>query len=423
MLIFIAVCFFVTLFLGFPIAIAMGLTSVLALIADPNLPSLVMAQKLFTAADSFALMAIPFFMLAGKIMEATGITDELVNFAKTLVGHIRGGLGHTVVLAGTLMAGISGSQNADASAIGAITLPALRRDGYEDGFAVSIVAAAGGLGPIIPPSIIMIIYATLTNMNVGKLFLAGYIPGLMLALGYMAIIAVYARMHNLPRSRFVGWQAVGRGFLKAIWALFMPAIIIVGILSGVFTATESGVIAVLYGLVYGIVTRTINLAKLRECLLEAVVVTAIPMAIIIMANLLGYLLTRQNLANIVAEFVTGIVAGPYSFYFVLMAILLFAGMFIDGTATLLLLVPVLLPMVDILDLNPLHFALIFLLSLQTAGLTPPVGPLLFIVAGIGQVPLKKCVLPVLPFICIMLFCVVLIIFFPGIVTFIPGLIK
>ncbi len=423
MLILIVVAFFILLFAGFPIAMAMGISSMIALIVDTGVPNLVMAQKLFTAADSFALMAVPFFMLAGQIMEKTGITDELVKFSNTLIGHLRGGLAYTVTLSGILMAGISGSANADSSAIAAITLPAMKKNGYDGGFSVSVISAAGGLGPIIPPSIAMIIYANLTNMSIGKLFLAGYIPGILMAGGYMIVSGLYARKYNIPKTEFQGLVSIWRSFRTAIWALIMPVIIIGGILTGVFTATESGVIAVIYGIAYGFITKKINIKNLKECFLQSVIVSTGPMSIIIMANLLGYLLTRENLSSIVAGLIIPVSTTPFIFYIIIMFVLLIAGMFLDGTATMLILVPVLLPMIPALDLNPLHFAMVFMLALLTGGLTPPVGPLLLIVSSIGNVPLKDCVKPVLPFIGIMLACILLIIFFPGLVTFIPGLMK
>jgi C4-dicarboxylate transporter DctM subunit len=423
MLILLVASFFLLLIAGFPIAMAMGISSMIGLIVDTGIPSLVMAQKIFTASDSFALMAVPFFMLAGQIMEKTGITDELVNFANKLIGHLRGGLAYTVTLSGILMAGISGSANADASAIAAITLPAMKKAGYSGGFSVSVISAAGGLGPIIPPSIAMIIYANLTNMSIGKLFLAGYAPGILMGLGYMFISGIYARRHNIPKTKFQGVRSVLVAFKTAVWALIMPVIIIGGILTGVFTATESGVIAVFYGILYGFITRKLDLKKLKDCLFKSVVISAGPMSIIIMANLLGYLLTRQNLSVILAQMIIPISTNPVVFYFIIMITLLIAGMFLDGMAIMLILIPVLLPMIPVLGLDPMHFAMVFLLSLLTGGLTPPVGALLLIVSSIGEVPLKECIKPILPFIGMMLACIVLIIYFPSIVTFLPGLVQ
>ena len=417
----ICISFLILLLIGFPIGIATAIASVIGLMVDPSLPSLVMAQKVFTATDSFALMAIPFFMLGGQIMERAGITDALVDLGKALVGHIRGGIAHAVVVSGVLMAGISGSQNADAAAIGAITLPALKKEGFSGGFAVSLVSAAGGLGPIIPPSIVMVIYCTTAgNLSIGRMFMAGIVPGLILAAGYMALAYIYAVKRDMPRTKFAGWKAVFKTFIKSIPALLMPLIIIGGILTGVVTATEAGVLSVVYGLIYGFITRRLTLKMLKECLVNAVINTCGPMGIIMMCGLMGYLLIRQNLATVIQTFIMGISSSPIVFYMILAVILLIAGMFIDGTATLLLLVPVLMPIAKEMNLDPLHFSMVFLIALQTGGLTPPVGPLLFITATIGKVPLHECVKPVIPFIAWMMVVCVLIMFFPAIVTVVPN---
>ena len=412
--------FFVLLLVGFPIAIAMGGASAIAILLDGGLHPLVLAQKVFTANDSFALMAVPFFMLGGQIMEATHITDTLVNFAKKLVGFMRGGVAYTTIVTGVLMAGISGSANADAAAIGSITLNQMRKDGWDDGMSVSIVAAAGGLGPIIPPSIAMVIYCNLTGLSVGTMFLAGYLPGILLAIGYMVIAGIYAKKHNMPRTKFEGIGALVRSFGASIPALIMPVIILGGILLGICTATEAGVLASIYGILLGIVTRRLTFRKFWECCYNAVINSAGPMAIIVMANILGYLLTRHNMATMVENFVTSISSNYIVFSLIVIVILLIAGMFIDGTATMLMLIPILLPLAGKFGMDSLHFAMVFMLALQTGGLTPPVGALLFIVSSVGQIPLKKCIKPIIPFVGIMLIVTVLIVFIPHIVTFIPS---
>ena len=256
----------------------------------------------------------------------------------------------------------------------------------------------------------MIIYANLTNISIGKLFLAGYLPGIILAFGYMVIAGMYARKYNIPKTEFQGFRSIWNSFKTAVWALIMPVIIIGGILTGVFTATESGVIAVVYGIAYGFVTKKLTIPNLRKCFLRSVVISAGPMSIIIMANLLGYLLTRENLSNIIAGIIIPLSTSPVIFYLIIMVVLLIAGMFLDGMATMLILVPVLLPMIPVLGLDPIHFAMVFMLSLLTGGLTPPVGALLIIVSSIGEVPLKECIKPILPFIGIMLISIVVIIF-------------
>ena len=417
----VCISFLICLLLGFPVAIAMGIGGVAGLLAEGSLPAVVMGQKVFSATDSFALLAIPFFMLCGQLMEFTGVTDDLLNLSKALVGHVRGGLACTITVAGALMASITGSQNASAAAIGSISIGAMKKDGYEDGFSVAVIASSGGLGPIIPPSIIMVIYCTTAgNVSVGEMFMAGVVPGILLALGYCIIANIYARRRNMARTRFLGFLNMLKAFVKAIPALLMPVIMIGGILAGIVTATESAVIASVYGLIYGLIRRKLNFKNLKQALVNSVVNTCGPMGIIMLCSLMGYMLIRQNLAVILQNFMAPFAATPALFMIIMMIMLLIAGMFIDGTATLLLLVPVLTPLVNTMGIDPLHFAIVFILALQTGGLTPPVGVLLFIVASIGHVPLSKCVKPVIPFVLIMLLVVLLIIFVPDIAIWLPS---
>lgn len=417
----VCVSFLACLLLGFPVAIAMGIGGVAGLIVDGT-SAMVMGQKVFVATDSFALLAIPFFMLCGQLMEFTGVTDDLLKLARALVGHLRGGLACTITVAGALMASITGSQNASAAAIGSLSVDAMRKDGYDDGFSVAVIASSGGLGPIIPPSIIMVIYCTTAgNVSVGELFMAGVIPGILLAVGYCSIANIYARRHNMSRTPFVGMKNAVMAFVNAIPALLMPVIMIGGILTGIVTATESAVIASIYGLIYGLIRRKLNLANLKQALINSVINTCGPMGIIALCSLMGYMLIRQNLSVIMQNFMAPFASNPAVFMLIMMVMLLIAGMFIDGTATLLLLVPVLTPLVSAMGINPLQFAIVFILALQTGGLTPPVGVLLFIVAGIGHVPLSKCVKPVIPFVLTMLIVVVLLIFFPGLGTWLPAI--
>lgn len=415
------ILFFVLIVFGAPIAIAMGVSSVTWLLLNPNLPSLVMAQKMFTSTDSFALMAIPFFMLSGQLMERTGITEDIVVFARSVVGHVRGGLAHTTVLSGMLMAGVSGSANADASAIGAIMLPALRKNGYGPGFSVAVVSAAAGLGPIIPPSVIMIVYASVAGMGVGPLFLSGVVPGVMLGSGYMVLSYIYARHTKMQSAPFAGFLNIGKAFLKAVWALIMPLIILGGLLSGVFTATEAGVIAVVYGLIYGLIRRKLTVTIIVDCLRKSVIATAGPMLIIAVSSIFGYMLSYENITTSIMSFCKANVSSSFGFFMFAMVICLIAGCFIDSSATLLMMTPVLLPVAIGMGINQLQFACFFVIALLTAGLTPPVGMLLFIVSGINQTPIKQCVVAIWPFVGIMILELILIALIPGITLFIPGL--
>ncbi len=421
MIAIIAISFFVMIFIGFPIAMAMSCVTMLAILLDPTVDAIVFAQKAYSGSDSFALLAVPFFMLCGQLMSEVGIVDVLVDFANTVIGWVRGGLAHAVIVAGALMAAITGSANASAAAIGSISTGALQKEGYSGGMAVSIVAASGGLGPIIPPSIAMVIYCNMTGMSVGKMFVAGYIPGIILAVAYCVISSIYAKKHDLPKHKFKGGKALGKSVLVSIPALVLPVIIIGSILAGICTATEAGVIGAVYGIIYGIITRKLTFKGFWKCMKESVLGAAGPMAIIIMSNGLGYMLTRNGLTTVLSNFFANNATNYVVFYLMIIVVLLIAGMFIDGTASMLILVPILMPIAKAFGLDMMQFSMIFILATLTGGLTPPVGALLFIVSGTANVPLKDCVKPVIPFVLSMCLLCVLIIFVPEIVTVLPNL--
>ena len=424
MLIILIVAFVIFLLLGMPLAFVMGVSSMLSLLSNPQLPGLVIAQKIFTACDSFVLMAIPFFMLAGHLMTEAGITEILAQFAKTLVGHIKGGLAHTTVLVGMLMAGISGSANADASAIGSLMVPTLKKAGYDEGFTVSVISAAAALGPIIPPSIMMIIYASVTNISIAELFLAGFAPGIVAGIGFMIWSYIYAKRHGyLASGRAAGLRTIWASFRGAVWALMMPVLVLGGILSGAFTATESGAIAVVYGLAYGLISKRLNREKIERAFLKAAVSTVAPMIIILFASVMSYLLTRENASEALIGFLTGISSDPHILLIEIVILCLILGMFIDPTAIMLMIVPVLAPLIAQYGYIPLHFAIIVVVALVTGGLTPPVALVLYIVASVDKTPLEKVVRPIWPFVFVVVGVIFLMIFLPQFALFIPSIIM
>jgi len=421
MIITMMLVFFVLLFLGMPVALAMGIGAVSALIADGSIPCFVMAQTMHTAMNSFPMLAIPFFMLAGQLMEHTGITKDIVEFADSIVGHIKGGLGHTVMVTGILLAGVSGSSNADASAIGSMMVPTMIDSGYDEGFTCNVVATSAALGPIIPPSITAVIYCSVASVSVGQVFMAGYVPGLIIAFCCMVVCYIYAKKMGLSSHKFLGFKKVFTSLWHGLPALMLPIIIIGGILSGVFTATEAGVMACVYAIAYGFITKNINIKTLRLSLLNAGIATSVPLFIIGVANVFGFILTRNNLASIMENLFLGITDSHIVFLFMVAVLLLFMGMFIDASATMLMLVPILSPLLPLYGIDPLHFAMVFLISLEAGGLTPPVGLTLYIVCSTANVPFSKCVKWAWVFTGIIYATVVAVIFFPGIVTTVPGL--
>ncbi|NLI20580.1 MAG: TRAP transporter large permease [Clostridiales bacterium] len=421
MIILLFAAFFVLLFIGMPIAYAMAISSVAVLLADNVLPGLVIAQKLFTAMDSFSLMAIPFFMLAGSLMEQSGITRRLVHFANTLVGHFTGGLGHATIITGVLMAGVSGSANADTSAIASIMVPALKEEGYDPGYSCAMISGCGALGPVIPPSIMMVIYAGVTSISIAALFMAGFIPGLLIGLGYMVVNYFYAKKHGIPRTKFVGWKNIFTSFLHAIPALGMPFVIIGGILSGVVTATEAGVLACLYSMVYGLLARSLNGKKLYECITNAVAATTNPMIIIAFAALFGYLVTNYNFSKMILAIMTSFTSSQQIVLLLISVVLFVAGMFIDSNAAMLMLIPVFTPLIALYGFDKLHFAMVCILTLVMGGMSPPVGLLMYIAAGCTNTPLNTVVKNIWWFIVVNYAIVILAIFIPQIIGALPAL--
>lgn len=423
MILWICIAIFVVLLVaGTPILLCLGIPPVIWLLQGSPNNYITMGQKMYTAVDNFSLLAIPFFMFAGQLMERTGITEAIVDFANSLIGWVRGGLACTVELAGIMLAGISGSSNADCSALGAITMKALRKSGYEDGWAASIVVSASGLGPIIPPSIIMIVYATQAGLDIGMCFTAGIIPGILLGLSYMAVSIWYAKKRNIPKVPFQGFKHVGKTFCRAIWALLMPVIIIGGILGGFFTATECGVVAALYGVCYGFVTRKLKLHDLWESLREGIFNAVGPMSLIAISSMFSYMLAREGVTDAVASFLQSSVNSSFGVMLFCAVICLFMGCFVDGTATMLLLTPIFVPVVQAMGMDMMGFTIVFMIAIMSGGMTPPVGSMLFIISALEDIPITKMVKPVFHYVAALCVVLLLIMAFPQIASFLPSLI-
>lgn len=422
MLILVIVLFVVLLVMGMPIAYCMAISATAVIVCNPSLPSTIIAQKIYTALDSFSFIAIPLFMMAGSLMNSTGITDKIITFFKNLVGHIRGGLAHTCVMTGMLMAGVSGSSVADASAISTIMVPQLEKNGYDRGFACALISSAGSLGPIIPPSIIMIVYSGVVSISVGKLFMAGVVPGVILGIGMLVYCYIYARRKGIERTSFAGWKAVGNSFLASIGALIMPLIIVGGILTGIVTATESGILAIIYGILYGFLTRSLSLKKLWINIQEAVGAATQPMIIIAFAALLAYVLTYYDMGTVVGNFMSDLTDSPSIVLIVIFIIIFIAGMFIESTAILLMLVPFFAPLISVYNFDAIHFATVCIISLVLGGITPPVGIVMYVVSGVTKTDLKRIIHHIWPFIIIFSLGVLLVIFVPQVCTWLPNLI-
>jgi tripartite ATP-independent transporter DctM subunit len=412
--------FMVLMFLEMPIAFAMGIPAALVLIHYQVVPLILIPQRLFVTINSFPLMAVPFFIVAGYLMNACGVTRRLVNLARGLVGHWRGGLAHVSVVAGMFFAGVSGSASAEAAALGSIMIPAMEKDGYENSFSAGLVAATATLGPIIPPSLLMVIYGAIADVSVGKLFLAGAIPGVLIGFSLMGISAIYAGRRNYPRGERVPWRQRLRLFKEASLALMAPVIILGGILGGIFTATEAGAVVAVYTLILGLfVYKEVRLRDLPRIFIEAGNMTAIPMFILGMASIFGWVLARERFAIYLTNLFLSISSDPLVVYLLIVAMLFLVGMFVEGLAAMMIFVPVLHPLGLSMGYDPIHFALIVVVVILIGTVTPPVGLQLYITCAIAKISVPKAT--IWPFVFAETATTLLVLYFPPLALFLPYL--
>ena len=421
----IAVSFFVALALGIPIAFVMGITALAALFALPGVPLHLIPQRLFTGMDSFPIMAVPFFILGGDLMNAAKITDRIIDFSKLLVGRIRGGLGHVNIVGSMFFAGISGSAVADASCLGSILIPAMEKDGYEVHYASAITASAAVIGPIIPPSIPMVVLALVANLSVGALFLGGVLPGVFIGLGLMAVNYVISRRRRYARvEEPLSLKKLIHTLFGAIIPLLMPLIIMGGILSGVFTPTEAASIAVAYALFVGFfVLRTLTLKDLPRIFFRSTVATSTILIVMAMANAFSWILATQQIPQQVSQFIFSISKNPYVILLLINIFLLIVGCFLEGLAAIILIVPILMPVVTQLGIHPIHFALVVVVNLMIGLLTPPLGLCLFVVCGISKIKLGPLFKEVFPFLIVEIAILFVITYMPWFTLTLPRLFK
>ncbi len=415
----------VLMLLGLPIAVSMGLTAILSFLALGNTALLSMVpQRMYAGTTSFTLLAIPFFILAGNLMNTGGITQRLVRFAQCLVGHIRGGLGHVTVVTNMIMAGMSGSAVADATGTGAVLIPAMERAGYPRKFSAALVGAASTIGPVIPPSIPFVIFGSMTGTSVGRLFLGGFVPGVLMGVFLMVTVAIIAGRRGYPRERRASLRELLVSTLQAAPAWGAPVIIIGGILAGLFTPTEAAAVASVYALVLGmLVYREITLADLPRILWETVRNTVQVMFIISAPSVFGWVLIQQRIPTMIVEGLMALTGKRWVLLLIVNAILLILGCFMEGIAIMLLTIPVFMPLVARVGMDPVHFGVMMTLNLMIGLLTPPVGMCLYAVSSISQVPLWPLAKELWPYIVALLACLALITYIPGLVLWVPNLVM
>ncbi len=418
------ITFAIGLIVGLPVAITMGISGLTAVLIDGRFPALIVPQYLFNGISSFPLMAVPFFILAAEIMTASGLTGSLLRFANDLVGHIRGGLGHVNVLVSMLFAGISGSALADAAGPSAIVMRMMRKAGYSPAYAGAISAATATIGPIIPPSILMVVYAISdSRVTVAGLFLAGVVPGILLGIALMMVNHwISIRRGYLFSSKRPTLMHLVRSFWSALPALLLPFIILGGILGGIFTPTEAAAVAAAYALVIGLFgTRRLKWRDILPVFIKSGVVTAAVLLIVSMASIFSWLLTILQIPQTIAATISSMTTSPSVVVILIAVFVLLCGLVIDTLPALIILVPVLGPLSDQFGLNPMYFAIMIVLNLTIGMVTPPVGPVLFVISTVGRVRLETLSRAIVPLLMAELFVLALVIAFPIISTALPRL--
>ncbi len=416
---------FILFFLNIPIAFAlMGSSLFYFIFINSSMPMEMVIQQFVTSIESFPYLAVPFFIMMGSVMNYSGISEALMDFANVLVGHTKGGLAQVNVLLSALMGGISGSANADAAMQSKILVPEMEKKGFSLPFSAAVTAASSAVSPVIPPGTNLILYAIIANISVGDMFLAAYTPGVLMTLALMVTVHIIAVKRNYTPSRAKAATIVEilSQFLKSIWALFIPFGIILGMRLGMFTPTEAGGIAVVFATLVGLlVYKKLKLKHIPIILKETVKSTGAVMIIIASAKVFGYYLTLERIPQLITEGLMGLTDSSFVLLMVINLILLFIGMFIEGGAALVILAPLLVPAVKVFGVDPLHFGMIFIVNIMIGGLTPPFGSMMFTVCSITGVSLEDFIKEVWPFIIALILVLIVITYSESVALFLPNL--
>lgn len=413
--------FILLAFTGIPIAFALGVPVVIYAIVN-DISFILIAQKMFTGMDSFLLTAIPLFILAGNLMNAANMTEELVEFCKLIVGRIRGGLAHANILISMVFAGMTGAGVSDTAAVGSILIPGMIKDGYKRDFTCAVTAISSTVGPIIPPSIPFLVYASMTGLSVGALFMVGIIPGVLLGLSQMAVVVAKAKKMNLPRMETqVTWSQIGIATKNAAMALMMPVIILGGIVGGFATPTESAAIAAFYAFIIAAVVRrkVVTPKKLLQVFIQSATTTGGVMVLLGTAAMFSYILTIEMFPEKIAQLVMSITDNKILILLMVNIVLLVVGMFLDVIPALLVLTPVFLPLMESISVHPLHFGTFMVLNLVIGLATPPVGMCLFVAANIGKMSIEEVSAALFPFLVAVISVLLFLTYFPQTVMWVP----
>ncbi|MDF1608880.1 TRAP transporter large permease [Hoeflea sp. YIM 152468] len=406
--------------LGIPVAITLGLSSA-AYLVSAGIPLVVIPQKMYAGMDVFVLLCIPGFILAGNLMNNGGITERIIRFANALVGWARGGLGLTNVAGSMLFGGISGTAVADAASIGGMMIPGMKKAGYPADFSAAVTAASSTVGPMIPPSVPMIIVGALSGISVGKMFLAGAVPGILMGLAMMVTTYIIAIRKDFPRQPWQGLGELGKSFMGAFWAIAMTALIIGGLMTGIATPTETAVVASVYALLVGMfIYRELKFADVPMIIIDSAVSSAAILALVGFANVFGWILVSERIPQVIATAVLSVTDNKYVVILLINILLLFVGMFMETIAALIILFVPLLALAQSVGIDPLHFATFAVLNLMIGLTTPPVGVCLFVCANIARLPLTPVIKAIAPFLLTNILVLLLVSYVPAIATWLPS---
>lgn len=415
--------FILCLIIGVPVAVTLGLAS-LAYLTYVGIPIVVMPQKMYAGMDVFVLLSIPGFILAGNLMNMGGITERIIRFANALVGWARGGLGLTNVGASMLFGGITGTAVADAASIGGVMIPGMKKAGYPADFSAAVTAASSTVGPIIPPSVPMIIVGALSGISVGQMFLAGAIPGILMGLAMMATTYLIARKKNFPKQPWLGFREIARSFGGAFWAIAMTGIIIYGLLSGIATPTETAIVASVYAFVVGaFVYGDLPITAVPRIIINSAVSSAAILVLVGFANVFGWILVSEQIPQAIAQGVLSITDNPILVILIINVLLLFVGMFMETIAALIILFVPLLSLATAVGIEPLHFATFAVLNLMIGLTTPPLGVCLFVCSNIARIPLTPVVKAIFPFLVTNIIVLLLVSYIPALATWLPSVMQ
>ena len=418
-----AVSIFVVLALfGIPLGVGSGVGAWMTFWITGDQPVNLVALRMLHSTDSFALLAIPLFIFCGMLMNTAGITDRIFNFARLLVGHISGGLAHANVLASIIFAGMSGAAVADAGGLGQVEIKAMKDQGYDPAFAAAVTAASSTIGPIIPPSVPMIIYASLAEESVGRLFLGGVIPGLMMGISLVVVIFIITKRREYPKDQMASIGQLWRAFKAAFWPMMTPAIILGGIGGGIFTATEGAAVAALYAFILGVlIYREVRIKDIPGILVDTMAITAVMLFILSTINSISWILVLEDVTGSLADNILAITQKPWLVLLMVNVFLLLLGMILEGLPIMVLTIPILLPLMESIGVGPIHFGVVMMVNIMIGGITPPIGMLLFITSRVADLQVEKLMKSIIPFIIPLAVVLILITYIPELVTIIPNL--